>query len=448
MRDAPIAEKSTWHPGLIAMFSLIGLAMLSFHTEMAAQEGDQSHQVTFTEDVAPLLQENCQICHREGGIGPMALLNYQQARRYAARIRTQVASREMPPYQYDQEVGIQALEYDMRLNDDQIATILAWVDAGSPEGDPAKMPPAKNFPDPAQWRMAEHFGQPDIVVETTPYDVPAEGNDKWWEPTVKIPGLKGDRYIRAIEVKPSEPGRALVHHANTNLMRPDPTGELYNASGGRFTEYAGNKLGEIVPEGAGRLIPADGWVAWSVHYHLNGTAIEDDVTELGFWLYPEGYVPEYEQRLHRWNLEGDLLIPPHETVMTQGFHTFDHPIRIDSYQPHGHLRLRGASIEVLYPETGHREVVSMVSNWSTWWAHSHIYEEDSAPLIPAGAVVILTHWYDNTENNPYNPAPDQWVYPGSRTNDEMSHDWLGVSHLSEEQYEELIARRGRPVAER
>ena len=81
MRDTPIVEKSIWHPGLITMFTLIGLAMLSFHTETAAQEGDQSRQVTFTEDVAPLLQENCQICHREGGIGPMALLNYQQARR-------------------------------------------------------------------------------------------------------------------------------------------------------------------------------------------------------------------------------------------------------------------------------------------------------------------------------------------------------------------------------
>jgi hypothetical protein len=202
-----------------------------------------------------------------------------------------------------------------------------------------------------------------------------------------------------------------------------------------------------VPPGAGRLITADGYVVWSVHYHLNGTAIPDDVTELGFWLYPEDYVPEFTQSLHSWSLPGDLLIPPHGTAMTQGMHSFDHPIRIDSYQPHGHLRLRGASMEIYHPDTGEREVVSMISNWSTWWAHSHVYEPDHAPLVPTGAVVILTHWYDNTENNPVNPAPDQWVYPGSRTNDEMSHDWVGVTHLTEEQYQAILAQRNaRPVA--
>ncbi|MBM4183236.1 MAG: cytochrome c [Gemmatimonadetes bacterium] len=423
------------------------IALVALPHAATGQEASERGEVTFSEQVATLIQENCQVCHREGGMGPMPLTTYDQARRYATRIRAQVASRAMPPYHYDREVGIQELEYDMRLSDAEIATIVAWVDAGAPQGDPALMPPPKAFPDPAEWRMAEMFGPPDIVVPTTPYDVPASGNDKWWEPTIKISGLESDRYIRAIEVKPSVAGRRVVHHANTNLMRPGDDGELYNASGGRFTEYAGNKLGEIVPEGAGRLIPADGWVEWSVHYHPDGTAIEDDVTELGFWLYPEGYVPEFESKLHSWPLQGDLLIPPNGTAMTQGFLSFDHPIRIDSYQPHGHLRLRGASMEIFHPKTGEREVVSMVSNWSTWWAHSHIYKENVAPLVPTGSVVILTHWYDNTENNPYNPAPNQWVYPGSRTNDEMSHDWVGVTHLTEEQYEELVSlRQARPVA--
>jgi hypothetical protein len=172
-----------------------------------------------------------------------------------------------------------------------------------------------------------------------------------------------------------------------------------------------------------------------------GEAIEDEVTELAFWLHPKGYEPEHMQDLANYSLEGDLTIPPHGTAMVQGFHSFDHPVRIDSFQPHGHLRLRGASIEVFDPKTGEREVLSMISNLSAWWQHSHIYADDAAPLVPAGAVIILTHWYDNTENNPNNPDPEQWVYRGGRTADEMSHDWIAITHLDEQGYERLKADR-------
>jgi hypothetical protein len=256
---------------------------------------------------------------------------------------------------------------------------------------------------------------------------------------VEIP-LYEDRYIKAIEVKPSVQGREVVHHANTTLYLPGQDGEL-EVQGGRFTEYAAGKLGEIVPEGAGRLLPANSFVRWSIHYFPMGEAIENEVTELAFWLHPKGYEPEHEQDLANYRLDGDLAIPPHGTAMVQGFHTFDHPVRIDSYQPHGHLRLRGASVEILDPATGEREIVSMISNLSPWWQHSHMYEEDVAPLIPAGAVIILTHWYDNSDNNPRNPDPEQWVYRGGRTGDEMSHDWIAVTHLDEEGYQQLKAER-------
>ena len=106
--------------------------------------------------------------------------------------------------------------------------------------------------------------------------------------------------------------------------------------------------------------------------------------------------------------------PPHGTAMTQGFHSFDHPVRIDSFQPHGHLRLRSASLEIFYPETGRTEIISMISNWSATWHQSHIYEADVAPLVPTGAVLVIKQWYDNTEGNPNNPDPDQvggWGQP-------------------------------------
>jgi hypothetical protein len=127
--------------------------------------------------------------------------------------------------------------------------------------------------------------------------------------------------------------------------------------------------------------------------------------------------------------------------MMQGFQSWDHPVRIDSFQPHGHLRLRSAALEILYPETGRIEIISMVSNWSAVWHQSHIYADHVAPLVPAGAVLIIKQWYDNTANNPNVVDPEMWVDGGSRTADEMSHAWIAVTHLDEEGYQKLLEER-------
>ena len=417
--------------------AVVTVALASFHGQALSQE---MARVTFTRDVAPILQQNCQLCHREGSIGPMSLLTYEQARLYAPLIKLKVTTQQMPPYHYDTDVGIQALKSDKRLSAEEIETIAQWVDQGAVEGDPADMPPPRSFPDLGDWRLKTEYdyGEPDLVVRSQPITIPAEGQDLWWEPLVPV-GLTTDRYIRAIEVKPSLEGYKVVHHANTTLNVMED-GELKSRRG-RFTEYALGKLGEIVPSDAARLLPVGSYVRWSIHIFPMGEEVVNDQMELGFWLYPEGYEPEYEQSLRSYALQGDLDIAPHGTAMTQGFHTWDHPVRIDSFQPHGHLRLVAKSLEIFYPETGEREMVSMVSNWSAHWHLSHLYEEDVAPLVPTGAVMILTAWYDNTENNPYNPDPDVWVGRGSRTADEMSHAWIAVTHLDDEGYERLKAAR-------
>ena len=433
---------SSWciRPGAVVPVVALALVLLAAPTfAQAPQVGAEAAALTFSRDVAPILQRSCQVCHRPGSIGPMSLLSYADTRRWSARIKTKVATREMPPYQYDTDIGIQELKYDPRLSEADIAVIVGWAGAGAPEGDPADLPPPVEWPDPSAWRLAEQFGAPDLVVPAKPFTVPAVGSDLWWEPLVEIP-LEKDRYLRAIEVKPSVQGREVVHHANTTLYVEGEDGELVR-QGGRFTEYAAGKLGEIIPEGAGRLLPADSFVRWSVHYYPMGEEVADEVTELAFWFHPEDYDPDYVQDLANYRLEGDLVIEPHGRTMIQGFHSFDHPVRIDSFQPHGHLRLRSAALEVYYPETGRREVMSMISNWTTWWQHSHLYEEDVAPLVPAGGVIMLTFWYDNTDGNPNNPDPEQWVYRGSRTTDEMSHAWIAVTHLDQDGYDELVAER-------
>jgi hypothetical protein len=399
-------------------------------------------EVTFARDVAPILQQNCQICHQPGSIGPMSLMTYEEVRPWAQVIKLQVESRNMPPYHYDTHVGIQELKHDARLRDEEIRTIAMWVESGAPLGDPSDLPPPVEFPEAGAFRLANDLGPPDLIIRSDPFTVPADGQDMWWQPIVET-GITQDVCIRAIETKPSVAGRAVTHHANSTFRVQDEDGEWVPA--GRLSEYALGKLGEIVPADACRIAPANSRVAWDIHYYPVGEEVVDDVVEIGLWLYPTDFDPEtlYRQTLSLYRLDGgDYDIPPHGTLMTQGFHTFQTPVRIDSFQPHGHLRLVGKKLEIFYPESGQRELVSQITNWNPGWHLSHMYEEHVAPLLPAGAVLVITAWYDNTANNPHNPDPDQWVGTGNRTTDEMSHAWIAVTHLDEEGYQRLLAERG------
>ncbi len=414
-----------------------------------------SHRVTdtstvsFSRDVAPIIQKNCQNCHSPGGIGPMPLLTYEHARRDGPLIKQMVQAREMPPYQYDTHIGIQQLQHDWRLSEQDIATIVQWVDGGMPEGNPADMPPAPKLPEAAEYRLAASYGPPDLIVKSARYTVPASGQDRWWRPSVPS-GIATDRCIKAVETKPSIAGRSVTHHANS-IFVPGTSEREPDAVGGggpgsvRLSEYALGKIGEVVPADACRIAPAGSNVLFDIHYFPNGTHIIDDQLEIGIWFHSPEVTLEthHRQTLGLYALQsgsGDFEIEPHGTLVTQGFHRFDTPVRIDSWQPHGHLRLVAKRLEVLYPN-GRRETLSMVSNWNPGWHHSHVYEETAAPLLPAGSVIINTAWYDNTAKNFYNPDPDQWVGVGDRTTDEMSHAWMAVTQLDEAAYQRLLAQR-------
>lgn len=409
-------------------------------------ESQEAGPPTFARDIAPILQVNCQECHQPGSIGPMSLLTYEEVRPWAEVIRLQVETREMPPYHYDTDVGIQELKHDKRLSAETIATISRWVEAGAPLGNPADLPPPAEWPDESAYRLAAELGPPDLVIRSDPYTVPANGQDLWWRPKTPT-GLTEDRCIRAIETKPSVGARAVTHHANSTFQTRDENGQFRTVS--RLSEYALGKLGEIVPEGTCRIAPANSYVDWDIHYFPTGEVYQDNQVEVALWLHPEDYQAKYRQSLSLYSLtntiSGDLDIPPHGKLVTQGFHTFDTPVRIDSFQPHGHLRMVAASLEILDPNTGRRELVSMISNWNPGWHLSHIYEDHVAPLMPKGAVMILTAWYDNTADNPHNPDPDARVGAGNRAADEMAHAWIAVTHLDEDGYQQLLAEReGRP----
>ncbi len=434
-------------PSLIGLFSAIALVpALAGAQELSADP-------TYSREVSRIIQDNCQICHQPGQIGPMSLTSYEEVRPWAPLIRQRVLEREMPPYQYDHDIGIQELKGDWRMDQEDIDTVVAWVDAGAPLGNREELPPPRQYPPIGEWRLAAELGPPDHTIQSSPWDVPANGQDMWWEPEVES-NITENRCIKAIETLPSRAAHGSTHHANSHFVTQNENGDWFPS--GRLSEFAYGKLGEYVPDGACRTAPANSKVGWSIHYYPDGTAVPNDQVTVGIWYHDEedNFDEEaaYTQDLTLYFLDGggDFLIPPHGKLMTQGFHSFDHPVRLDSWQPHLHLRGVAMTMEYFDPATGRKTVLSQASNWNAGYNHSHTYEEGYGPLIPANATIILTAWFDNSADNPRNPDPDQWVGAGQRTTDEMSHAWIAVTHLDEEGYDALLEERGesRPVARR
>src|SRR2546428_11660704 len=156
-----------------------GLVAASF----PAAAADAPKSPTFTKDVAPIFQQKCESCHRPDNMAPMSLTTYEEARPWARSIAARVAARQMPPWHIDKTIGIQKFKNDRSLNDEQIETIVRWVAAGAPKGDPKDAAPPKLWPDESKWQLAEKYGPPDLIITSPPYAVGAVAQDAWWRPT-------------------------------------------------------------------------------------------------------------------------------------------------------------------------------------------------------------------------------------------------------------------------
>ena len=190
----------------------------------AAAAADAAKTPTFTKDIAPIFQEKCEACHRPDSMAPMSLVTYAEARPWARSIKARVADRQMPPWQIDRTVGIQKFKNDRSLTDDQIETIVRWVDAGAPQGDPKDMPAAKRWPEGQGWNFAAAFGQtePDLVIKSHDFTMPAVSQDVW-DKRVTPSGITEPRWVRAIEIRPeTTKGRKIVHHAIAYLEQTEP----------------------------------------------------------------------------------------------------------------------------------------------------------------------------------------------------------------------------------
>ena len=430
------------------------LATAAWTSLLAAQSpsggtGGGGRTATYAKDVAPIFQQKCQECHQPGSIAPMSLLSYDDAKKYARRIRTKVSARLMPPWHIDRTVGIQEFKNDRSLTDAQVATIVDWVDAGAPLGDAKDMPPAITFPDPNRWQLAEKLGAPDLVIKSKPYTLAARTQDKWFRPVVET-GLTEARWVRAIEVKPARAqDRKIVHHVLAYLLQEEKevtglasTAHDHQSNAGLFMEWAVGKTGQLFADDAGKLMLPGSKIRWEVHMHANGEEYKDSQVEMALYLYPKGYVPTHRTVLQMFDLsrDRDLDIPPNEKTITQNFYVLPAPARLENFQPHMHMRGKAMSLEAVYPD-GRKEIISAVSNFQWNWHINYVYATDAAPLLPKGTMLAFTAWHDNTAANPNNPDPGQWVGWGDRTVDEMAHNWIDVTYLEQAEFDKLVAER-------
>jgi hypothetical protein len=392
---------------------------------------------------------------------PAKLVTYQDARPWARSIRERVSTRQMPPWHIDPSVGVQKFKNDMSLTQEQIDTIVAWVDGGSLQGDPKDLPPAKPLVTSNEWQgVRDGYGPPDLVIKSSEYTMPAKHQDVWYRPTSTIP-LTEPRWIRMVEIRPTNlKARKILHHSIAyQVLSPDNveavnTGTATGGGGGpqnltdlvnrrpQIMEWAIGKGYDRFRDGTGKLIVPGETISWDQHLHAVGEEITGG-SELGLWFYPKGQEPKKRSYLIGFtgiDRTKMLDIPPNSIAHTEGFTVLKENTLITNFQPHFHLRGKAMKVEAILPD-GNRQVISYVGNFNFNWMTNYIYDDDAAPVFPKGTVIQVSAFYDNTKANKNNPDPDQWVGYGDRTVDEMAHAWMNVVYLTDDEYKAMVEER-------
>jgi hypothetical protein len=434
--------------GRVVIGAVGALGLLALPATLSAQTAAVP---TFTKDVAPIFQNKCESCHRPDSIAPMSLQTYQEARPWARSIRDRVASRNMPPWMIDPNVGIQHYKNDRSLTQKEIDTIVKWAGNGAPQGDPKDMPAPMKWVETNGWAYADDFGgPPDIVVKSPKYTQKAVAMDAWYKPVVEIP-LTEPRWVRAIEMRPGTiKGRKITHHALAYLLQDEKEAiasgliSADNDSGaGLFMEWAVNKEGEMMRPNTGKLLMPGAKIRWDIHYSAGGEDITDEV-QMGIYLYPKGQEPKFRTMLSLYSgVTGgnrNLDIAPNSISVGQNFHVMRKAGRVENFQPHMHLRGKAMMVEAILPN-GTQQVLGYVPNFEFNWMNNYVFADDYAPLLPKGTILKVTAWHDNTPAKKSNPDPTQWIGWGDRTVDEMAHAWINITYMSDDDFNKEVEAR-------
>ena len=453
----------------LGRYTLLTAAALATIAMPAPALAQADHEVTFSKDIAPILQRSCQKCHRPDALAPMSLITYEETRPWARAIKNRTGLRDkpgvMPPWFIEKDVGIQRFKDDPSLTDEEIRLIAAWADNGAPEGNPADLPPPLEFLAADEWEI----GEPDLIVSSPSFEVQGTAPD-WWGPIGSSPtGMTEDRYVAALEYKEvtesvegqrrdTVGSRFVVHHAVFNpivpgMMERAAQREAAAAAGGEQAGGGGAGQGEggrrhftidmwpvhevgrnadIFDPRAGKLLPAEADLMFSqLHLHSNGADTRARL-DVGFKFHARDYEPTLKNRFMPFGNIDDLDIEAMESSqVVEAFHTLEENARLTIYEPHMHgpgVRMcldaiRGSRIETLN-----------CSGYDHSWVRVYTYADDAAPLLPKGTILRLTGYFNNSPSNPNVPDPRNWSGGGQRSVDQMFLNLMRGIELTDEEF--------------
>jgi hypothetical protein len=406
----------------------------------------------FTKNVAPILQQNCQICHRPGEAAPFSLLTYEDARPWAKAIKSALLTRKMPPWFADPHYG--KFVNDSSLTQTQIDTLVRWVDAGAPRGDLKDLPPPRQFAD--GWAIPE----PDAVIELpTPFEIPAKGVLEYQHILIPSP-FKTDQWVQFAEARPTD--RSHVHHIIAFIREPgskwlkdakpgvpfvpDKEQEDKNVDTSELPSdfllgYAPGQPPERFAQGQAKLIRAGSDIILQVHYTTDGTPARDR-SRVGLVFAKE---PPSKRVFTLSATNGKFKIPP-GAPNHQVDAEFELGSAVTLYGLHPHMHGRGKDFEyrVRFPD-GEKRTLLKVPNYRATW---QLWYELSEPLaLPKGAVIECTAHFDNSPNNPLNPDPSKEVAWGDQSWDEMMVGFFNVVFDARTPLKELFPPARKPRAE-
>ncbi len=379
---------------------------------------------TFSRDILPILQKECQGCHRPGEAAPFSMLTYEQTRPWAAAMKEAVKTRKMPPWFADPRYG--KFTNGKTLTQAEINTVVAWADGGALKGDDKDMPAPLHFV--AGWQI----GKPDLIFKLPkPYAVPGSGVVDYQHVIVPT-GFTEDRWVQAAEVRPTE--RAVVHHIiafvrepKSNWFRDMKPGEFFIAPQVKTKEepdtsalpsdflvgYAPGQPAEILKPGQGKLIKAGSDIVFQVHYTPNGKPIMDE-TELGLIFSKE---PPKERVLTLSATNGTFKIPPGDgNFQVDASFEVGSDVKLSGLHPHMHGRGKDFEYTVVYP-TGESQVLLSVPHYNWHW--QNWYTLADPVILPKGTKIECRAHFDNSANNPDNADPTKEVLWGEQSWDEM-----------------------------
>jgi hypothetical protein len=359
--------------------------------------------ISYSDQVAPILIEKCVSCHRPGGIGPWAMTEHLMVKGFAPMIREVIRTDRMPPWHADPHYGSYA--NDRSLSDDEARLLVHWVEAGAPRGD-GPDPLAEYRHDWPEWSL----GEPDLVIDIPPYEVPATGVIEYQYPVVRNP-LDRDVWVRAAEIIPGS--REALHHVITMFGIPDPENPRRFGLQGTLGGYVPGADAEVFPEGTGVLLPAGAVFRLQMHYTTFGRPVTDR-SRLGLYFHE---VPPEHELVTTILMNPRILIPPHAKAHRESAEqVFEEDMVVYNMLPHAHYRGRSSEFRAVYPD-GTEEVLLSVPNYDFNWQTT--YELVTPKRLPAGTRIVHSTTWDNSAQNPANPDPTREVPWGEQSWDEM-----------------------------